>query len=60
MKRVIFTLTIALIFTANVFSQVQITNTSYYTTADQMLLANEINESGEPYAEALGYDLDGN
>ncbi len=58
MKRIIFTLTIALIFTANVFSQVQITNTSYYTTADQMLLANEINESGEPYAEALGYDLD--
>ena len=23
-----------------------------------MLLANEINESGEPFAEALGYDLD--
>ncbi len=39
-------------------SQVQITNTSVYYTAEQMLLANEINESGEPYAEALGYNLD--
>jgi len=29
-----------------------------YLTADQMLLANEINESGEPFAEALGYNLD--
>jgi hypothetical protein len=32
--------------------------TTVYRTADQMLLANEINESGEPFAEALGYDLD--
>ncbi len=32
--------------------------TSVYNTADQMLLANEINESGEPFAEALGYNLD--
>ena len=39
-------------------AQVQITDTSSYDTASQMLLANEINESGEPYAEALGYDLD--
>jgi len=37
---------------------VQITNTDFYNTAGQMLLANEINESGEPFAEALGYDLD--
>jgi len=29
-----------------------------YDTASQMLLANEINESGEPFAEALGYNLD--
>ncbi len=29
-----------------------------YETTDQMLLANEINESGEPFAESLGYDLD--
>ena len=32
--------------------------TDNYRTADQMILANEINESGEPFAEALGYDLD--
>ncbi len=58
MKKVIFTLTIALMFAVNVYSQVQITNTSYYNTAEQLLLANEINESGEPYAEELGYNLD--
>ena len=39
-------------------AQVQITNTDVYLTRGQMLLANEINESGEPFAEALGYDLD--
>lgn len=38
--------------------QVTITNTTDYLTQDQMLLANELNESGEPFAEALGYDLD--
>jgi len=32
--------------------------TDLYRTADQMLLANEMNESGEPFAEALGYNLD--
>jgi len=32
--------------------------TDLFITADQMLLANEINESGEPFAEALGYNLD--
>lgn len=35
-----------------------VVTTSTYWTADQMLLANEINESGEPFAEALGYNLD--
>ena len=39
-------------------AQVTITSTDYFSTRDQMLLANEINESGEPFAEALGYDLD--
>ncbi len=29
-----------------------------FVTADQMLLSNELNESGEPFAEALGYNLD--
>lgn len=32
--------------------------TNRFVTADQMLLANEENESGEPFAEALGYNLD--
>ncbi len=32
--------------------------TDIFDTANQMLLANEINESGEPFAEALGYNLD--
>ena len=43
---------------SSIFGQVTITNTSHYQTVDQMLLANEINESGEPYAEAIGYNLD--
>ena len=39
-------------------AQVVITSTNRFITRDQMLLANEINESGEPFAEALGYNLD--
>ncbi len=39
------------------FSQVRITNKSKFNTAEQMLLANELNFSGEPFAEAIGYDL---
>jgi len=39
-------------------AQVVVTATDNFSTRDQMLLANEINESGEPFAEALGYDLD--
>ncbi len=39
-------------------AQVLVSNTDTYFTAGQMLLANEINESGEPFAEALGYNLD--
>ncbi|HHH12212.1 MAG TPA: hypothetical protein ENK23_09110, partial [Sorangium sp.] len=35
-----------------------VVTTNVYHTADQMLLANELNESGEPFAEALGYNLD--
>ena len=56
MKRVLTLLVLLLVTALN--AQVQITNTSIYKTADQMLLANEINESGEPYAEAIGYNLD--
>lgn len=47
-----------LLLAVNLNAQVQITNTSIYKTHEQMLLANEINESGEPYAEELGYNLD--
>jgi len=43
---------------STLIGQVRITNTSIYRTAEQMLLANEINESGEPFAEELGYNLD--
>ncbi len=39
-------------------AQVVVTSTDRFVTLDQMLLANEINESGEPFAEALGYNLD--
>ena len=57
MKKIIFTLLI-LTLASSLFAQVQITNTDIYRTAEQMLLANEINESGEPFAEELGYNLD--
>ena len=57
MKKFLFSLTmLGMVLTTN--AQVQITNTTNYVTRDQMLLANEINESGEPFAEALGYNLD--
>lgn len=39
-------------------AQLVIENDSNYNTAYQMWLANELFESGEPFAEALGYDLD--
>ncbi len=39
-------------------AQLILSDTSSYHTFEQMLLANEFNESGEPFAEALGYDLD--
>jgi len=45
------------LFALTAQAEIQITDLDHYDTAGQMLLANEINESGEPYAEALGYDL---
>lgn len=53
----IFILFILYLVAFELNAQVQITNTTIYRTHEQMLLANEINESGEPYAEALGYNL---
>ncbi len=58
MKTTYLLFLIILLFGSFLYSQVVITNTSNYKLAEQMLLANEINESGEPFAEALGYDLD--
>jgi len=60
MKRSSFLLATILVtsFMSLAHAQVRITDKSNYDTASQMLLANEINESGEPYAEAIGYDLD--
>ncbi len=59
MKKTIIILFMAVMLVSSLTqAQVQITNTDTYYTRDQMLLANEINESGEPFAEALGYNLD--
>jgi len=58
MKRTTLTIIFSVLLAINIYSQVQITNTSIFKTDEQLLLANEINESGEPYAEALGYNLD--
>ena len=53
------TLFLTILLAASVsHAQVIVTSTDNFNTRDQMLLANEINESGEPFAEALGYDLD--
>jgi hypothetical protein len=58
MKR-FFTLFIsALVLTTNLYAQLVIKKDDYFKTADQMLLANELFLSGEPFAESLGYNLD--
>ncbi len=50
---------LGVLFAVNISTaQVVITSTETFQTKGQMLLANEINESGEPFAEALGYNLD--
>ena len=58
MKKLFTFLLFATGISTTAFSQLVITNTTDYQTFGQMLLANEINESGEPFAEELGYDLD--
>lgn len=45
-------------YLSGLHAQLLITDDSTYNTATEMLLANELFESGEPFAEALGYDLD--
>lgn len=44
--------------TNNAQAQITILNDSTFNTAKQMFLANELFESGEPFAEELGYNLD--
>ncbi len=57
--KTLITLFLGILLTSSVINaQVEITSKDFFSTRDQMLLANEINESGEPFAEALGYDLD--
>ncbi|GAB4311715.1 MAG: hypothetical protein Kow00127_01810 [Bacteroidales bacterium] len=58
MKTLVTILVAVFLAVGSADAQVTITATDYFSTRDQMLLANEINESGEPFAEALGYDLD--
>lgn len=58
MKNIFLITSIILVVFTFSFGQITITNTQKYYTAEQMLLANEINESGEPFAEELGYNLD--
>ena len=58
MKRFYFLFSMVMLTAFTMTAQIQITNTSTYYTNAQMLFANEINISGEPFAEALGYNLD--
>ncbi len=57
--KTILSIILSVLFAVNITTaQVVITSTETFQTKGQMLLANEINESGEPFAEALGYNLD--
>jgi hypothetical protein len=58
MKKLITFLLALLLGVSFLEAQVVVTSTNFFDMRGQMLLANEINESGEPFAEALGYDLD--
>lgn len=58
MKRYFTIIINVFLIVSSLSAQITITSTDYFSTRDQMLLANEINESGEPFAEELGYDLD--
>ena len=55
----LFTFLLSMLVTVSALqAQVEVTSTDYFSTQDQMLLANELFESGEPFAEELGFDLD--
>ncbi len=59
MKRrlTIMTMLLLVLFGRGV-AQMVVENDSIFNTQDQMLLANELFESGEPFSEFLGYNLD--
>jgi len=59
MKKLVTLLVVAILMIGHsVNAQLVVKNDSTFNTAHQMLLANELFESGEPLAEALGYNLD--
>ncbi len=61
MKNSILKLSMLLLFVSLiqlVDAQVFITNDTTFNTQSQLFLANELFDSGEPFAEALGYDLE--
>ncbi len=60
MKKTIILLIAISFFSLNqqLKAQITIQDDSTFNTLSQMLLANELFESGEPFAETLGYNLD--
>lgn len=58
MKKVFTLFSAFLLIAFSVNAQLVITNDTEFRTADQMLLANELFLSGEPFGEDLGYNLD--
>ena len=59
MKLITITLAVSALMIGNdLKAQLTVVDDSTYKTKSQMLLANELFESGEPFAEALGYNLD--
>lgn len=58
MKKKFTLLTAFLVVFATLNAQLVITTNNLFRTADQMLLANELFQSGEPWAESMGYNLD--
>ncbi|PKP09528.1 MAG: hypothetical protein CVU09_11345 [Bacteroidetes bacterium HGW-Bacteroidetes-4] len=58
MKKKITLIAMALVLFSTLNAQLVIKNDTVFNTAKQMFLANELFKSGEPFAEALGYDLD--
>ena len=58
MKKIFTLMSVFLIVIGSANAQLEITNDTVFRTADQMLFANELFLSGEPFAEDMGYNLD--